>query len=96
MIKSLDKKLQEIHANPSSKAFIIADAKDADMAFGVRATGTRNYLAKSGEIPAQFSPEVWTREEFGYRSLDVRQCQRAAEHQGRALPELSHDAGCPR
>ena len=69
MIKSLDKKLQEIHANPSSKAFIIADAKDADMAFGVRATGTRNYLAKSGEIPAQFSPEVWTREEFGYRSL---------------------------
>lgn len=68
-LKSLDAKLKEIRANPSTKAFIIADAKDADMAFGIRATGARGYLAKSGPIPAQFSPEVWTREEFGYRSL---------------------------
>ncbi|MDB5388779.1 MAG: hypothetical protein JWM11_4425 [Planctomycetaceae bacterium] len=38
--KSLDEKLAEIHANPSgSKAFIIADAKDADMAFGIGAPG---------------------------------------------------------
>jgi len=69
MIKTLDSKLQEIHSNPNSKAFIIADAKDADMAFGVKATGMRSYLSRAGEIPAQFSPEVWTREEFGYRSL---------------------------
>jgi hypothetical protein len=42
MIKSLDTKIADIHANPSaSKAFIIADAKDADMAFGVAAPGPR-------------------------------------------------------
>jgi hypothetical protein len=42
MIKSLDTKLAGIHAHPSgSKAFIIADAKDADMAFGVTAPGPR-------------------------------------------------------
>ncbi len=40
MQKSLDRKLQAIHADPSgSKEFIIADAKDADMAFGVGAPG---------------------------------------------------------
>lgn len=40
MQKSLDIKLAEIHANPSgSKAFIIADAKDADMAFGMGSAG---------------------------------------------------------
>jgi hypothetical protein len=68
-LKSLDAKLAEIRANPSSKAFILADAKDADMAFGVRATGQRAYLSRHGERPARFSPEVWTREEFGYRNL---------------------------
>ncbi len=38
--KSLDQKLARIHANPSgAKDFILADAKDADMAFGVQAPG---------------------------------------------------------
>jgi len=42
MIKSLDTKIADIRANPSgSKAFIIADAKDADMAFGIGAPGPR-------------------------------------------------------
>jgi hypothetical protein len=42
MIKSLDTKIADIRANPSgSKAFIIADAKDADMAFGIVAPGPR-------------------------------------------------------
>ena len=59
-MKSLHAKLAEIKANPSSRAFIIADAKDADMAFGVRAPGPRDYLS---------TPEVWTREEFGHRNL---------------------------
>ena len=68
-MKSLDKKLAEIKANPSSRAFIIADAKDADMAFGARAPGPRSYLSAAGARPAQFSPEVWSREEFGYRNL---------------------------
>ncbi len=40
MEKSLDRKLAAIHADPSgSKEFILADAKDADMAFGVGAPG---------------------------------------------------------
>ncbi len=68
-MKSLDTKLAEIKANPRSRAFILADAKDADMAFGVRAPGPRGFLATRGARPAKFSPEVWNRDEFGYRNL---------------------------
>ena len=40
MEKSLDRKLAAIHADPSGcREFIIADAKDADMAFGMGAPG---------------------------------------------------------
>lgn len=40
MEKSLDRKLRAIHADPSGcKEFIIADAKDADMGFGIGAPG---------------------------------------------------------
>jgi hypothetical protein len=53
--KSLDQKLARIHADPrGAKDFIIADAKDADMALGLGATGR--------------SPEVHTGE-TRYRSL---------------------------
>ncbi|MDR3460554.1 MAG: hypothetical protein P4N60_24255 [Verrucomicrobiae bacterium] len=70
MIRSLDQKLAAIRAAPqTTKEFILADAKDADMAFGVRAPGPRSYLARHGARPAQFSPEVWTRDEYGYRNL---------------------------
>jgi hypothetical protein len=69
MTKSLDTKIAEIKANPATRTFIIADAKDADMAFGVRAPGPRTYLAPAGARAAQFSPEVWTREEFALRNL---------------------------
>lgn len=42
MQKSLDAKIADIRKNPStSKAFIIADAKDADMALGITAPGHR-------------------------------------------------------
>ncbi len=42
MQKSLDRKLAAIHADPhGSKEFILADAKDADMALGLAAPGTR-------------------------------------------------------
>jgi hypothetical protein len=68
-VKALDAKLAELKSNPASRAFILADAKDADMAFGVRAPGPRSYLSNRGERPARFSPEVWTREEYGYRNL---------------------------
>ncbi|MFP6768583.1 MAG: hypothetical protein VB859_10460 [Planctomycetaceae bacterium] len=38
--KSLDRKLSAIHADPSGcREFILADAKDADMAFGIGAPG---------------------------------------------------------
>lgn len=68
-MKSLDTKLAAVKANRGTRDFIIADAKDADMAFGVRAPGPRRYLAARGAHPARFSPEVWSREEFGYRNL---------------------------
>ena len=69
MTKSLDTKLAAIKANRATRTFILADAKDADMAFGVRAPGPRSHLSAAGARPAQFSPEVWTREEFGQRNL---------------------------
>ena len=83
-MKSLDAKLAEIKSNSSSRAFIIADAKDADMAFGVRAPGPRDYLSAQGERPANFSPEVWTRDEFGHRNLpEFVDVIREVVHQGK-------------
>jgi hypothetical protein len=50
MEKSLDRKLASIHADPSgSKEFILADAKDADMAFGIGAPG-RSPEMHAGEV----------------------------------------------
>jgi len=39
MKKTLDTKLAEIHADPNTNTFILADAKDGDMAFGICAAG---------------------------------------------------------
>lgn len=41
MQKTFDQKLGEIRANSSSNSFILADAKDADMAWGVASPGRR-------------------------------------------------------
>ncbi|HJT33784.1 MAG TPA: hypothetical protein VJ783_17185 [Pirellulales bacterium] len=50
MQKSLDRKLAAIHADPAGcKEFIIADAKDADMAFGIGAPG-RSPEMHAGEV----------------------------------------------
>ena len=47
-MKSLDQKLASIHANPhGAKDFILADAKDADMAAGLAAPGKD---ARTGKI----------------------------------------------
>jgi len=82
-MKSLDQKLDERRRNPSAKAFILADAKDADMAFGVRSPGPRTYLSTRGERPARFSPEIWSRDEFGYRNLpEFLDIIREVTHQG--------------
>src|SRR5919198_5385924 len=48
--KSLDRKLARIHADPHGcKDFILADAKDADMALAIGAPG-RSPEAHSGEL----------------------------------------------
>src|SRR5262245_48161503 len=39
LVKSLDRKLAAIHADPNCREFILADSKDADMALGVGAPG---------------------------------------------------------
>jgi len=50
MQKSLDQKLAAIHRDPSGcREFIIADAKDADMAFGIGAPG-RSPEMHAGEV----------------------------------------------
>lgn len=41
MEKAFDRKLAEIHNDPNSKAFILADAKDPDLAWGVSSTGLK-------------------------------------------------------
>lgn len=66
--KSLDIKLAKIRANPACREFIIADAKDADMAFGISSPG------KSPEHHSQ---------EGKFRSLgEYRQCIRDVVRQG--------------
>lgn len=61
MLKSLDQKLAAIHADPDGcKDFILADAKDQDMAFGLLSTGER--------LPGHPSPE--SSRHFPYRSLE--------------------------
>jgi len=48
--KSLDRKLAAIHADPSGcREFILADAKDADMAFGIGAPGLSPEM-QAGEV----------------------------------------------
>ena len=48
-MKRLDQKIANIHAGSTSpKDFIIADAKDADMAFGVTAPGPQNGSCRHG------------------------------------------------
>jgi hypothetical protein len=47
--KSLDRKLAAIHANPACREFILADAKDGDMAVGIGAPG-RSPEAHAGEV----------------------------------------------
>jgi hypothetical protein len=67
MQKSLDRKLAAIHADPSgSKEFILADAKDADMAFGI---------GSPGKSPEMHAGEVRMRTLAEYRE-NIRQITR--------------------
>lgn len=60
MEKSLDRKLARILADSSCKDFILADAKDADMAFG---------LASPGQSPEYYGHEARFRSLAEYRQL---------------------------
>ncbi|QQE13823.1 hypothetical protein JD969_10275 [Planctomycetota bacterium] len=60
IMKTLDAKIAEIKKNPSTNLFIIADAKDADMAHG---------LAAPGKSPEMHSQEAKYRSLQEYREL---------------------------
>ncbi|NLE38792.1 MAG: hypothetical protein GX621_12275, partial [Pirellulaceae bacterium] len=60
MQKSLDQKIVRILADPSCKDFILADAKDADMAFG---------LSAPGKSPEHYADEARFRTLAEYRQL---------------------------
>ncbi len=60
MQKSLDQKIARILADPSCREFILADAKDADMAFG---------LAAPGRSPEHHADEAHFRTLDQYRQL---------------------------
>jgi len=60
MEKSLDRKVARILDDPSCKDFILADAKDADMAFG---------LAAPGQSPEYYGQEARFRSLDEYREL---------------------------
>jgi hypothetical protein len=60
MEKSLDRKIARILADPSCRDFILADAKDADMAFG---------LAAPGRSPEHHAGEARFRSLAEYRQL---------------------------
>ena len=47
MQKTLDQKLARIAADPGCRDFILADAKDADMAFGLAAPGLKRQPTES-------------------------------------------------
>ena len=67
-VKSLDQKLAQLKANPDADLFILADAKDADMAFGIGSPG------KSPEAHAG---------ETRFRSIEeYRDLMRRITHQG--------------
>ena len=71
MQKTLDEKLARIAADPSCKDFILADAKDADMAFGLAAPGLKRqptdgriavpqHSETTGPISARSSSSGWS------------------------------------
>lgn len=47
--KTLDAKLEKMRKHPDANEFILADAKDADMAFGIAAPGIVNEIQGDGE-----------------------------------------------
>ena len=84
MEKSLDRKLARIPADPSCRDFIIADAKDADMALrpvGARpqpgASRRRGPLPHAGRVSPTDAGD--RRPRAGQHHADERQFQRGAD-----------------
>lgn len=63
MSKSLDVKIARLQSEPGSREFILADAKDADMAFGINAPGQE--VGPSGE------KRVRTLQEFRQHAREI-------------------------
>ena len=98
MQKSLDQKLARILANPSSTDFILADAKDADMAFGLSAPGRSpehhsqegrfrtldEYRQLMREIVAQGYVDIMLMEPLERSAHDPRTALRQPHHARRA------------
>ena len=101
MEKSLDRKIARILADPSCRDFILADAKDADMAFGLAAPGRspEHHAGEArfrtlGRVPPTDARD--RRPRAGGHHADERQHERDADDQGAAVrPEPGH-AGGPR
>jgi hypothetical protein len=73
-MKSLDHKLAEIHANLSrSRAFILADAKDADMATGLAATGVDPVTRKPRSL-AQYREQIRQNVKQGLVDIMLMSC----------------------
>ncbi len=72
MEKSLDKKLERIKSDPSCKDFILADAKDADMAYGIAAPGqSPEYHAIEGKFRSLAEYRELIREVIKQEKVDI-------------------------
>ena len=100
MVKSLDRKLDAIHANPSTcREFILADAKDADMAFGIGAPGQSPEGSQCRRGPVQDAGRI-PRADPGHRPArsrrhhaDVGQHQPRVDDPRAAVRRLGHHPG---
>ena len=71
--KSLDLKLKRILANPSCDDFILADAKDADMAFGTASPGASSPEdARQGRFRTLEDYRNSIRQNVEQRLLDIK------------------------
>ena len=101
MEKSLDRKIARILADPSCRDFILADAKDADMAFGLAAPGrSPERHAGEGRFRTLAEYRQLMREIVAQEQVDImlmtRQHERAAGDRGAAVRLQPGHAGRPR
>src|SRR5437764_4402486 len=84
-MRSLDQKLARIHADPDrARDFILADAKDPDMAFGLAATGVDPATGRPRSL-AEFRDqmrEVVSQELVDIMLMSVSSCEVLAGDEG--------------